>query len=164
MILTDVRYEVCGPVAVIAYDKQERRNAWSPQLYRQIETVFAQANGDDQVGAIVLTHEGPIFCAGADFKAEPEIDAETGRKRNIAQICMQQDSGWIHLIARSKPVIGAVHGAAIGLGVTQLLPLDIRLGGESSTWKWLTDCHSPSSVGAWWIASTYGRGRPNRPS
>jgi len=48
---------------------------------------------------------------------------------------MMQDSGWIHLLARSKPMIGAVHGAAIGLGVTQLLPMDIRIGGESSTWS-----------------------------
>jgi 2-(1,2-epoxy-1,2-dihydrophenyl)acetyl-CoA isomerase len=135
MTLTDIRYEVRGRVAVIAYDKQERRNAWSPQLYRQIEVAFERANSDRQVGAVVLTHEGPIFCAGADFKAEPEVDAETGRQRNIAQICMQQDSGWIHLIARSKPVIGAIHGAAIGLGATQLLPLDIRVGGESSTWS-----------------------------
>ena len=130
-----IRYEVRGAVAVVTYDKQERRNAWSPPLYRETEHAFGLANADDGVGAIVLTHEGPIFCAGSDFKAGPEIDAETGEKRNMAQICMMQDTGWIHLVAESKPVIGAVHGAAIGLGVTQLLPLDIRIGGESSTWS-----------------------------
>lgn len=131
----NIRYEVRGRVAIISYDKQERRNAWSPPLYRETENAIERANADDGVGAIVLTHEGPIFCAGTDFKGGPEIDPDTGRKLNIAQICMMQDTGWIHLVARSKPVIGAVHGAAIGLGVTQLLPLDIRLGGESSTWS-----------------------------
>src|SRR3546814_5389698 len=46
-----------------------------------------------------------------------------------------QDKGGIHLLVRSKPMVGAVHGAAIGLGVTQLLPMDIRIGGEGSTWS-----------------------------
>src|SRR3546814_11648973 len=62
-------------------------------------------------------------------------DLDTGGKLNIAQICMMQDKGWIHLLVRSKPMVGAVHGAAIGLGVTQLLPMDIRIGGEGSTWS-----------------------------
>src|SRR3546814_17186404 len=60
-------------------------------------------------------------------------DLDTGGKLNIAQICMMQDKGWIHLLVRSKPMVGAVHGAALGLGVTQLLPMDIRIGGEGST-------------------------------
>lgn len=135
MTYEHIRYEVRGAVAVITYDKQERRNAWSPPLYRETEQAIEAANADDAVGAIVLTHEGPIFCAGTDFKAGPEIDPDTGKKLNIAQICMMQDRGWIHLLARSKPMIGAVHGAAIGLGLTQLLPMDIRIGGESSTWS-----------------------------
>jgi 2-(1,2-epoxy-1,2-dihydrophenyl)acetyl-CoA isomerase len=131
----NIRYNVRGTVAVISYDKQERRNAWSPPLYRETENAIGRANADEGVGAIVLTHEGAIFCAGTDFKSVPEVDLETGKKRNIAQICMMQDTGWIHLVAQSKPMIGAVHGAAIGLGVTQLLPLDIRIGSESSTWS-----------------------------
>jgi 2-(1,2-epoxy-1,2-dihydrophenyl)acetyl-CoA isomerase len=47
---------------------------------------------------------------------------------------MELDNSWIHLLARSKPTIGAVAGAAIGLGVTHILPLDIRMGAESSTY------------------------------
>jgi enoyl-CoA hydratase/carnithine racemase len=131
----NIRYEVRGAVAVISYDKQERRNAWSPQLYRETENAIERANADDGVGAIILTHEGPIFCAGTDFKSVPEVNPETGKKLNIAQICMMQDTGWIHLVSKSKPIIGAVHGSAIGLGVTQLLPLDIRIGAQSSTWS-----------------------------
>lgn len=131
----NIRYDVHGSVAVITYDKQERRNAWSPALYRETEHAIGSANADDAIGAIVLTHDGPIFCAGTDFKAGPEVDPDTGKKLNIAQICMMQDTGWIHLLARSKPMIGAVHGAAMGLGVTQLLPMDIRIGGEGSTWS-----------------------------
>lgn len=130
-----IRYETRGPVAILTYDRQERRNAWSPELYREAEHAIERANADDAVGAIVLTHEGAIFCAGTDFKGEPEIDPETGRKLNIAQICMMQDKSWIHLLERSKPVVAAIHGTAMGLGITQLLPVDIRIGGESSIWS-----------------------------
>ena len=130
-----IRYETRGAVAIITYDRQERRNAWSPELYREAEHAILRANADDAVGAIVLTHEGAIFCAGTDFKGEPEIDPATGKKLNIAQICMMQDKSWIHLLERSKPVVAAVHGTAMGLGITQLLPVDIRIGGESSVWS-----------------------------
>ena len=130
-----IRYETRGPVAIVTYDRQERRNAWSPELYREAERAIESANADEAIGAIVLTHEGSIFCAGTDFKGTPEIDPATGRKLNIAQICMMQDKSWIHLLDRSKPVVAAVHGTAMGLGLTQLLPVDIRIGGESSVWS-----------------------------
>src|SRR5690606_23632514 len=85
--------------------------------------------------AIVITHEGPVYCAGTDFKATPEPpDPKTGRSPNIAMVSMAQDDSWLHLLARSKPSIGAIRGAAIGLGVTQILPFDIRIGGEGSTY------------------------------
>lgn len=129
----NIRYETRGPVALITYDRQERRNAWSPPLYRETVDAIGRANGDAAIGAIVLTHVGPAYCAGADFKAAPEVDPLTGKQRNVAQLCMMQDDSWIHLLARSKPTIGAVRGAAIGLGVTQLLPMDMRIGGESAT-------------------------------
>jgi len=130
-----VRYETRGPVAIVTYDRQDRRNAWSAELYREAESAIERANADDAIGAIVLTHAGAIFCAGIDIKGAPEVDPETGRKLNIAQICMMQDKSWIHLVNRSKPIVAAVDGAAMGLGITQLLPVDIRIGGESSTWS-----------------------------
>src|SRR3546814_7244558 len=135
MTYEHIRYEKRGAVAVITYDKQERLNARSPPLYRETEQAIESANEDEEVVAIVLTHEGPIFCAGTDFKAGPECEPDTGGKLNIAQFCRRQDKCWIHLLVRSKPMVGAVHGAAIGLGVTQLLPMDIRIGGEGSPWS-----------------------------
>lgn len=130
-----IRYEQTGRVAVITYDRQERRNAWSVPMYREVVAAVERANADDGVGAIVFTHEGPIYCAGTDFKAQPEPqDPQTGRSPNIAMISMAQDKSWLHLLARSKPSIGAIRGKAMGLGVTQILPFDIRIGGESSSY------------------------------
>jgi enoyl-CoA hydratase/carnithine racemase len=128
-----IRYETRGPVALITYDRQERRNAWNLAMYREIVAAIAQANADPDIGAIVITNEGPVFCAGADFKAKPEPpDPATGRSPNMASEAMAPDTGWLHLLARSKPTIVAVRGLATGLGVTHILPCDLRIAGESA--------------------------------
>src|SRR3546814_18634248 len=85
MTYEHIRYEKRGAVAVITYDKQERRNAWSPPLYRETERAIESANEDEEVGAIVLTHEGPIFCDGTDFNAGPQVDPDTGGQLQRAQ-------------------------------------------------------------------------------
>src|SRR4051794_39822302 len=125
-----IRYERIGKVAVITYDHQARRNAWSVPMYREVVAAIERANADETAGAIVVTHEGPTYCAGSDFKPPPEIDPVTGRPINIAMASMALDHSWLHLLARSKPTVCAIRGAAIGLGVTQILPFDIRVGGE----------------------------------
>ncbi|MDO8277090.1 MAG: enoyl-CoA hydratase/isomerase family protein [Burkholderiaceae bacterium] len=130
-----IRYELRGKVAVITYDRQDVRNAWDIPMYREVTAAVERANADTSVGAIVFTHEGPVFCAGTNMKAAPEPPDDTGRRPNIGTVSMAPDVGWIHLLARSKPSIAAVHGAAIGLGVTQLLPMDIRMGSSASTYS-----------------------------
>lgn len=134
MDFTTLRYEVRGHVALITYDRQEVRNAWDVPMYREVTRAVEQANADESVGAIVFTHAGPIYCAGTNMKAVPEAPDESGRRPNIGTVSMAPDTGWIHLLERSKPSIAAVHGAAIGLGVTQLLPMDIRMGSTASTY------------------------------
>jgi enoyl-CoA hydratase/carnithine racemase len=130
-----LRYEERGNVAVITYDRQERRNAWSVPMYRETVAAVGRANSADAIGAIVITNAGPVFCAGRDVKAPPEPrDPVTGRVVNIATLSMAQDQSWLHLMSRSKPVVAAVQGAAVGLGVTQILAADIRVGSRSSTY------------------------------
>lgn len=122
-----IRYEVRGKVAVITYDRQDVRNAWDVAMYKEITTAIERANADESVGAIVFTHVGPVYCSGTNLKA-------VQKRPSIGMVSMAPDVGWIHLLQRSKPSIAAVHGAAIGLGVTQLLPMDIRMGATTSTY------------------------------
>jgi len=131
-----LRYEERGNVALITYDRQERRNAWSVAMYREVVAAVERANAAETVGAIVITNAGPVFCAGTDVKAPPEPrDPVTGRVVNVATLSMAQDTSWLHLMARSKPVIAAVAGAAVGLGVTHILAADIRVGARSSSYS-----------------------------
>lgn len=132
---TYLRYAVDGAVAVITYDRQHRRNAWSAGMYRAVAAAIAEANADPAIGAIVLTALGPVFCAGTDLKAPPEPrDPVTGIRPNMATLAMAEGDSWLHLLAKSKPVVAAIQGVAIGAGVTQILPADIRLGAASSTY------------------------------
>lgn len=138
MVLYERRAGVDGGrlVALITYNRVDKRNAWSVPMYREVVRLIEQANVDPEVGAIVITNNGTVFCAGADFKAPPEPkDPVTGRAPNVGAVSMAQDTSWLHLLAKSKPNIIAVQGAAIGLGTTQLLGADMRIGGESSTYS-----------------------------
>jgi enoyl-CoA hydratase/carnithine racemase len=133
MDFAEIRYETQGAVALISYDRQERRNAWDLAMYREIVRAIEAANADPQVGAIVITNAGPVFCAGADFKAKPEPpDPAAGRAPTMASEAMAQDTSWLHLLTRSKPTIAAVRGLATGLGVTHILPCDLRVAGEKA--------------------------------
>lgn len=131
-----LQYAVTERVAVITYDRPERRNAWSLAMYREVVRAVEAANADDAVGAIVFTHQGETYCAGTDFKDGPhEKDPVTGIRPSLPVEGMALDTSWLHLMARSKPTIAAISGAAIGVGVTQVLPMDIRIGGPSSTYS-----------------------------
>lgn len=128
-----LRYGVEDRVAVISYDRQERRNAWSLAMVREVMAAVRQANADDDVGAIVLTHEGPIFCAGSDVKDGPHPrDPHTGVRPNMATESMAEGDSWPKLISESKPFVAAVDGPAFGAGATQLLSADLRIVGESA--------------------------------
>ncbi|MGE5501158.1 MAG: enoyl-CoA hydratase/isomerase family protein, partial [Ignavibacteriales bacterium] len=84
MTYETLHYEERGSVAVITYDRQERRNAWNVPMYREAVAAIERANAAENIGAIVLTHAGPVFCSGTDFKAAPEPpDSVTGKSPNV---------------------------------------------------------------------------------
>ncbi|MET0182721.1 MAG: enoyl-CoA hydratase/isomerase family protein [Caulobacterales bacterium] len=131
-----VRYETRGDVALITYDNQPKRNALGLAMYRAIVAAVERANSDDAVGAIVVTHDGPVFCSGADLREPPQPpDPVTGKRTSAAMESMADDTSWLHLLARSKPNIVAVRGKAIGMGATQLLAFDLRVGAEGSSYS-----------------------------
>lgn len=137
--MNDEHYILCDSadgVAIISYDRPHRRNAWDAGMYRAVCAAIDRANADVAIGAIVIAATGPVFCAGVDLKAAPEPrDPITGRRPNMATLSMADGDSWLHLLARSKPVIAAIQGAAIGAGVTQTLAMDLRIGSESSTYS-----------------------------
>ena len=114
-ILSDTQGETC----VITLNRPERLNAWTHQMGREMCAAVQAANKDDDINAIAFTGAGRGFCAGADveavFKARTDgVDVDPGGSMN----------DWVGLVRQSKPIVAAINGAAIGLGLTQALPMD----------------------------------------
>ncbi len=113
-----------GPVAIITLNRPERLNAISGALLGDLHDRLQTANGDDAVGAIVLTGAGRAFCAGDDLKefadqaADPRAHIEA-----IQQITRD-------LMLNGKPVVGALHGYAVGGGFEWLLNCDLVVAAD----------------------------------
>lgn len=123
-----ILYEVRGPVAIITLNRPEKLNAWTPGMAEEQAAAIATANADRSVGAIVLTGAGRGFCAGADmeetFKSrldgvDPGADTASGQGGMPASI------DWVTTVRESKPMLAAVNGAAVGIGMTMILPFDV---------------------------------------
>jgi enoyl-CoA hydratase/carnithine racemase len=107
-------------VVVLTLNRPERLNAWTPKMTHELTEAILAAEADASVGAIVLTGAGRGFCAGADieavFEAQLEGDASAG--------AMPQDRDWVQLLRSTKPIVAAINGPAIGMGLTMVLPCD----------------------------------------
>jgi 2-(1,2-epoxy-1,2-dihydrophenyl)acetyl-CoA isomerase len=129
-------YEECGRTALISFNRPASRNAWNVPLVREVIAAVQRANASENVRAIVLTGEGPVYSAGADIKAPPEPKDANGRSPNPSTLTMGRDEyNWLGLLRQSKPVIVAVNGPAIGLGATHILSADVRVAAESATFS-----------------------------
>jgi enoyl-CoA hydratase/carnithine racemase len=123
-ILTDT----ADGILTLTLNRPERLNAWTPQMGAELADAIESANADDDIIAMVVTGAGRGFCAGADigdvFEARSEgrsTDQERPRTRD-----------WVSLVRDSKPMVAAINGAAIGVGLTQILPMDYLIASEGA--------------------------------
>ena len=106
-------------IVTISMNRPDRLNAWTRRMGSEIEEVIFLGNEDPAVDAFLVTGSGRGFCAGADVKDLFKAESEKGKAGS------EDGSGdWVSLIRSSKPVIAAINGAAIGVGLTQVLPMD----------------------------------------
>src|SRR5207247_1970967 len=125
--------ETRGPVALMTLNRPDKLNAWTPQMSVELADAIEVANGDDAVGAIVVTGAGRGFCAGADMEAtfQTRIDGrDPGDNTAEGSGGMPKDVDWVGLVRGAKPLIAAVNGAAVGIGMTMILPFDVILASQ----------------------------------
>lgn len=125
-------YERRGSVGLITLNRPEKLNAWTPKMMAEMRDAITKANEDEAVGAVVVTGAGRAFCAGADISNwKRRIDeGEAGGQRDDTPANAED---WVAFLLRMpKPTIAAVNGAAVGVGITQVLPMDIRIASESA--------------------------------
>ncbi|MEY2451042.1 MAG: hypothetical protein QOD92_616 [Acidimicrobiaceae bacterium] len=122
-----------GEVQLVTLSRPERLNAWTPRMAEELADAFQAANRDPGVGAIVMTGEGRGFCAGADMEATFSVRIagdDPGANTAEGQGGMPAGLDWVKLCRESKPLIAAVNGAAVGIGMTMILPFDVLLASE----------------------------------
>jgi enoyl-CoA hydratase/carnithine racemase len=117
-----VLYEVDRGVATVTLNRPERLNAWNAQLASDLSAALGTADRDDGVRAVVLTGAGRAFCAGADLERGGETFDST---RNEARRNRSDEPLLLPYDVR-KPVIAAINGAAVGVGITYPLLADVR--------------------------------------
>ena len=130
-----ILYETRGEVAVITLDRPDKLNAWTPSMAEEQASAIARANEDRAVGAIVMTGAGRGFCAGADMAEtfQKRIHGEDpGANTAAGQGGMPAGIDWVKLCRESKPLIAAVNGAAVGIGMTMILPFDVIVASEKA--------------------------------
>src|SRR3954452_15498874 len=130
-----ITYETRGAVALITLNRPEKLNAWTPAMAAEQAHAITTANDDPQIGAIVMTGAGRGFCGGADMSETfgKRLDGvDPGENTAGGSGGMPADVDWVELCRRSKPLIAAVNGAAVGIGMTMILPFDVIVASESA--------------------------------
>ena len=132
MSFEEIRYEVSDHVLTITLNRPDRLNAFTTTMGRELIEAFDRADDDDEVRAIIVTGEGRGFCAGADLGGGG--DTFDWRDRQDGDEIPRDGGGRIslRLFDCTKPVIAAINGPAVGVGITMTLPMDIRLAAEGA--------------------------------
>lgn len=122
----DITYEVADGVAVVTLNRPDRRNAFTGRMGRELGDAYVACDRDDAVRSVVLTGTPPAFCAGADITAgESTFERRPEATFSAAGVA---PAAW----ELRKPVIAAVNGHAIGVGLTLALQCDIRIVAEDA--------------------------------
>ena len=146
MNYTTLDCKVADRVLTVMLNRPERLNAFTVTMADELEHAFRRASADDDVGAVVVTGAGRAFCAGMDLASSgnvfgldetlsPSLQDMHDRLDDPAILRGVRDTGGRVVLAIydcMKPVIGAINGAAIGIGATMTLPMDVRLAAEGA--------------------------------
>jgi enoyl-CoA hydratase/carnithine racemase len=130
----DIILDVSDGIATITLNRPDKMNAFTGRMMHELISAFDATDANDDVKAVVVTGAGRAFCAGADLSSGGDTFAKGGSDVKTPQGIPRDGGGLVSLrIFNSlKPVIGAINGAAVGVGVTMTLPMDIRLASETS--------------------------------
>lgn len=133
-------------ILTLTLNRPEAMNSFTVTMADELEEAFNRASEDDEVGAIVVTGAGKAFCAGMDLTAEGNVfGLDETMSPTMADMHERRDEPAIHSGVRDtggrvtlaifnckKPVIGAINGAAVGIGATMTCAMDVRLASEKA--------------------------------
>jgi enoyl-CoA hydratase/carnithine racemase len=154
------RTEVTDNVLTITLDRPDRLNAYTETMQRELLEAFDRADADDDVRAVIVTGAGRAFCAGADLSA----GGSTFDWRERGGDGPPRDGGGrvsLRIFDCTKPVIAAINGAAVGVGATMTLPMDVRLASEAARIGFVFTRRGivPEACSSWFLPRVVGISR-----
>jgi enoyl-CoA hydratase/carnithine racemase len=161
MEYSQIIYDVADSVATITLNRPERMNAFTDVMMRELIDAFDQVDADDDVRAVIVTGSGDrAFCAGADLGGGGETFAKGGSDIQTPVGVPRDGGGMVSLriFDCKKPVIGAINGAAVGVGVTMTLPMDVRLASDTARFGFVFARRGivPEACSSWFLPRLVG--------
>jgi len=173
MAYEQIIYEVAENIATITLNRPEKLNAFTGIMMNEMIDAFDQADADDNVRAVIVTGAGRAFCAGADLSAGPRTFDSTREDRPERRTAFKADGSvdWSNEAIRDggglltlrifeclKPVIAAVNGPAVGVGVTMQLAMDVRLASENARFGFVFARRGivPEACSSWFLPKVVG--------
>jgi len=136
-----ILYDLADGVATITLNRPDNLNAFTGRMMWELLEVLDEVDADDDVRAVIVTGAGRAFCAGADLSAGAGTFDARGRGPDVGvggdeEGGVPRDGGGrvtLRMFDCLKPVIGAINGNAVGVGMTMQLPMDVRLVSTAAT-------------------------------
>jgi enoyl-CoA hydratase/carnithine racemase len=153
-----IEFGVSEGVATITLNRPERMNAFTRQMGEELLDAFDRTDADDDVRVVIVTGAGRAFCAGADLKSAGDtFDYDDADGDPAAH----RDGGGriaLRIFGSDKPVIAAINGPAVGVGITAMLPADIRLAADTAKMGFVFTRRGivPEACSSWFLPRVVG--------
>jgi len=164
--LETTRYELDDGIATITLDRPDQLNAYNARMRLELEALLDETDGDDDVRVIIVTGAGRAFCAGADLSAGGKTFDRSAHAGDPAREALRvgdvyRDGGGtttLRMYRSLKPIIGAINGAAVGIGVTMQLPMDIRIASSAARFGFVFARRgiTPEAASSWYLPRLVG--------
>lgn len=170
MAYENIKYEVVEQILTITLNRPQKLNALTTTMKRELIDAFDRADKEDDVRAIIVTGEGHAFCAGADLSPGADsfdLDVWRGPLKRLRDGTVDysdpklRDSGGeltLRIFDCVKPVIAAVNGPAVGIGLTMQLAMDVRIASEAARFGFVFSQRGivPEGASSWFLPRIVG--------
>ncbi|RIJ14520.1 enoyl-CoA hydratase [Henriciella mobilis] len=162
-----IKLEKENGIAVLTLYRPDKMNAFTGKMMQEMIAAFDETDKDDDVKVVIVTGSGErAFCAGADLSEgaktfDYDARASSGEAGRTDKTDIQRDGGGrvtLRIFESLKPVIGAINGAAVGIGVTMQLPMDIRIASDNARFGFVFNSRgiNPEAASSWFLPRLVG--------
>lgn len=155
-----IRYDVDGPILTLTLNRPDKLNAFTLRMMHEMIDALDRADADDAVRVIIVTGAGRAFCAGADLSGGSGAFDHTAGSKPLT-IDTHRDGGGLltlRIFESKKPVIAAINGPAVGVGVTMTLPMDVRISATGARMGFVFTKRGivPEACSSWFLPRLVG--------